>query len=69
MQLVASPIADPGVLSLIPALPHTFVAIDHEIFSTVILRTADSRRAVVSYMRKYVHAVLVNRKLAQEKCG
>ena len=29
--------ADPGVASSIPARPHTFVEIDHEIFSTVIL--------------------------------
>ena len=28
--------ADPGVASLIPARSHTFVEIDHEIFSTVI---------------------------------
>ena len=47
-----------------------FVEIDHEIFYTVILLpSADSRRAVVRYKRKYVHEVLVNRlvKLAQEK--
>ena len=30
-------IADPGVVSSIPARPHTFVEIDHEIFCTVIL--------------------------------
>ena len=29
--------ADPGVVSLIPARSHTFVEIDHEIISTVIL--------------------------------
>ena len=29
--------ADPGVLSLIPALSHTFLEIDHEIISTVFL--------------------------------
>ena len=29
--------ADPGVASLIPAWSHTFVEIDHEIISTVIL--------------------------------
>ena len=29
--------ADPGVASLIPAQSHTFVEIDHEIISTVIL--------------------------------
>ena len=32
---VASLIADPWVMSLIPAQPHTFVEVDHEIFSTV----------------------------------
>ena len=47
-----SPIADPGVMSLIPARSHTFVEIDCEIFSQVI-------RAVVSYKRKYVHKVMV----------
>ena len=35
---------------------HSFVEIDHEIFSTVILSlSADSRRAVVSFWRKNVH--------------
>ena len=29
--------ADPGVVSSIPAWSHTFVEIDHEIISTVIL--------------------------------
>ena len=33
----ASLTADPGVASLIPAWSHTFVEIDHEIISTVIL--------------------------------
>ena len=33
----ASLTADLGVASLIPARSHTFVEIDHEIFSTVIL--------------------------------
>ena len=55
----------------IPARSHTFVEIDHEIISTVILLpSADlSRRVVVSYKRKYVHKLLVNRlfKPAQEK--
>ena len=35
--------ADPGVAGSIPARPHTFVEIDHEIISTVILLpSADS---------------------------
>ena len=33
----ASLITDPGVASLIPARSHTFMEIDHEIISTVIL--------------------------------
>ena len=33
----ASLTADPGVTSLIPARSHTFLEIDHEIISTVIL--------------------------------
>ena len=63
--------ADPGAGSLIPTRSHTFVEIDHELFSTaILLLSADSRRAVVSYKWKYVHEVLVNRsvKLAKEKC-
>ena len=63
--------ADPGVASSIPARSHTFVEIDHEIISTVIssLPLIYSRRVVVSYKRKYVHKLLVNRlfKPAQEK--
>ena len=59
--------ADPGVASLIPALSHTFVEIDHEIISTAIPGpSADLRRVVVSYKRKYVHEVLVV-KLSQGK--
>ena len=62
---------DPGVASLIPAWHHTFVEIDHEIISTVILLLPliYSRRVVVSYKQKYVHKLLVNRLLkpAQEK--
>ena len=63
-------IVDPGVASSILSRSHTFVEIDHEIISMVILLPlADSRRAVVSYKGKYVHKVMVNLmvKLAQEK--
>ena len=53
--------ADPGVVSLMPAQFHTFAEIDHEIISMAILRpSADLRRVVVSYKRKYVNKVLVN---------
>ena len=34
---------------------HSFVEIYHEIFFTVILSSADSRRAVVSFWRKNMH--------------
>ena len=69
-QSVTCPAGDLGVVSLIPAGTHTLVEIDHEIISTVILLpSADSRKVVVSYKRKYVHKVLVNClvKFAQEK--
>ena len=63
--------ADPGVASSIPLRSHTFVEIDHEMISTVILLLPliHSRRVVVSYKRKYVHELLVNClfKPAQEK--
>ena len=62
--------ADPGVASSIPARSHTFAEIDDEIISTAIcLPSADSRKVVVSFKRKYVHEVLINSfiKLAQEK--
>ena len=70
-QSVTCLTADPGVASSIPARPHTFVEIDHEIIYTAILPSADSRRVVVSYKRKYMHKILVSRlvKLAQEKSG
>ena len=67
----ASLTADPEVLSCISAQSHTFVEIDHETISTVILLPLlnHSRRLVVSYKQKYVHKVLVNClfKLTQEK--
>ena len=62
--------ACPGVASSIPAPSCTFVDIDHEIISAVILLPSaeSSRRIVVSYKQKYVHKVLVNHliKLVQE---
>ena len=38
----ASLTADPGVTSSIPAQSHTFVEIDHEIISTILLPSAES---------------------------
>ena len=45
--------ADPGVASSITVRSHTFVEIDHEMISTVILPLPliHSRRVVVSYKR------------------
>ena len=55
VQSVASLIADPLVVSSISALSHTFVEIDCETFSLVILfHPLDSRRAVDSNKGKYV---------------
>ena len=64
--------ADPGVASSIPARSHTFVEIDHEIISTVILLpSADSSKKGCCQLQAkvYVHELLVNRlfKPAQEK--
>ena len=63
--------ADSGVSSWIPARSHTFVEIDHEIISTVILLpSAESyKKGCVSDTSMYVHKALVNRlfKLAEEK--
>ena len=58
---------DQGVGSSIPA--HTFMMIYLEIISSAILLTSADSRRVVSYKRKDVQEVLVNRlvKLAQEK--
>ena len=54
--------ADPWVASLIPFRSHPFVEIDHEIISTaILLPSPDLRRVVVSYKRKDVHEVMVNR--------
>ena len=69
-QSVTCLTADPRVASSIAARSHTFMRIDHEIISTdILLHSTDSRRVVVSYKRKYVQEVLVNRlvTLAQEK--
>ena len=59
--------ADPGVASLIPVQSHTFVEIDHEIISMVILLpSAESfKKGCCRLQAKYVHEVLV--KVAQEK--
>ena len=49
-QSVARPTQEPEVPVRYPVRPHTFVS-----------PSADSKRAVVSCWRKYVHEVLVNR--------
>ena len=63
--------ADPGVASSIPVRSHTFVEIDHEMISTVILLpSADSFKKGCCQLQAEVCArILVNRlfKTAQEK--
>ena len=65
---VTCPTAEPRIASSIPAWSHTFVEIDHEIISTVILLLNRSRRVFVNYKLKYVHKEVVNRlfNVAQE---
>ena len=63
---------NPGVASLILAQSHTLVENDHEMISTAnFLPSADLKRVVVNYKRKYVHEVLVNAwsSLPRKKCG
>ena len=49
--------ADPGVASLIPARSHTFVEIDHEIISTIILLpSAESFKKVCCQLQAKVCA-------------
>ena len=62
--------ADPGVASSIPSRPHTFVEIDYEIISMVILLpSAESFKKGCCQLQAKVNKVLVNClfKLAQEK--
>ena len=66
----ASLTANPGIASSIPAWSHTFVEIDHEIISTVILLPSPELfKGCCRLQAKYVHEGLVNClfKLAQEK--
>ena len=57
---------NPWVGSLILAQSHTLLEIDHEKISTVILLpSSDSRCAVVSYKRKYMHKLLLVNPLVQ----
>ena len=56
-QSVASPTADPGIASSIPARSHTLV----ENFYGHSPPSTGSRRVVVSYKRMYVHEVQANR--------
>ena len=70
-QSIPSPSADPGVASLIPAQSHTFVEIDQEIISMVILLLPLIQEGLMSVTSEstYVYEVLVNClvKLTQEK--
>ena len=60
------PTADPGVASSTPAHSQTFVEIDYKIISmAILLPSADLKRVVVGYKRKYVHEVLINCLISQ----
>ena len=62
---------DQEFASSIPAQSYTFTEIDHEIIVTdIIFPSADFSRVVVSYIRKYVHRVLINSQACPgKKCG
>ena len=62
--------ADPGVASSIPARSHTFVEIDHEIISTVILLpSADSFKKGCCQLQAKVCAQITGSSLPRKKCG
>ena len=62
--------ADSGVASSIPVRSHTFVKIDHEMISTVILLpSADSfKKGCCQLQAKYVHELLVNGLFKPAQC-
>ena len=72
-QLVMCQTADPGVTSSFPARFHTLVEIDYEMISTgTLLPSADSRRILISYMRKYglrSTGKLLSQACPGKKCG
>ena len=70
MNYPIEPDSGPRGREFVPGPVPYLVEIDPEIISTtILLPSADSSRVVVSYKRKYVYKVLVNRlvKVAQEK--
>ena len=71
-DLISEYLLNNGMASLIPALSHTFVEIDHEIISTTIHLPFDySRMGCASYKRKYVHKYWLTTKSSfpRKKCG
>ena len=68
-QSGASLIADPGAVSLTQARPHTFLEIDREIFSTVILLFPLTKKGCQSMCMEYWLTTCLYNKLAQEMCG
>ena len=67
----ASLTADPGVTSSIPARSHTFVEIDHEIISTVILLpSAESfKKGCCQLQAKVCARSTACSSLPRKKCG
>ena len=69
-QLIANTIADPG--SLIPAGSHTFMEIDHEIFSGVILLLSPIQEGLTSVTRESMctkYWLTAWSSLPRKKCG
>ena len=70
-QSIECLIADPGVMGSIPAQPHTFIEIDHEIFSTVILLLRLIQKGLLSVTIESMcteYCLTAYSKIAQEKC-
>ena len=65
----ASLTADPGVASSIPVGSHTFMEIDHEILSTVILLPQESLLSVTSESMCTIYWLTACSSLPRKRCG
>ena len=69
LAIGASLTADSGVASSVPARSHTFVEIDHEIISTVILLPQEGLLSVTSESMCTNYWLTASSSLPRKKCG
>ena len=71
-QSIARPIADSGVVSLVLVRSHTFVTIDYEIFSAVILHLPLIQEGLLSVIRESMctkYWLTAKSSLPRKMCG